>query len=405
MKLPLYTPVWNWRNATNQTKQYPIHIRIHLAGDDKYHPIDVPRKVRKEEWVGKPNSWVKNTHPFAFEINSRIKETTDILDELVKRYFNAKKSLTFPLIFKELHKNNNSNLFNAYFDEVNKDPRETLDDETMRRYKACLGHLNRFNPAIAFHDLSDELFQQFKKYLEKEGKLVGSTVNGYFNAIKKVAHWARKDHHISKQHEESLFEDIHIKIGKPKKDHLEIEEIQQWKNFIFPAKNKSLARDRDLFLLLIYTGFYYSDLKESLKADLRKDPEYGYYFYSDRYKNENLAIVPLWKFPHAMELIDRYKNEVPQSPYLIDRKYLTDDHPFNRNLKAIAKLLGWTKNMYNKLGRNTNSQLYIRFGANRPIVSKILGHGKEETTSAYFEVNIRDIIEGVKDIDFGKAGI
>jgi hypothetical protein len=61
--------------------------------------------------------------------------------------------------------------------------------------------------------------------------------------------------------------------------------------------------------------------------------------------------------------------------------------------------------MYNKLGRNTNSQLYIRFGANRPIVSKILGHVKEETTSAYYEVNIRDVIEGVKDIDFEKLGI
>jgi integrase len=405
MKRPVYTPVWNWRNVPNRTKEYPVHVRIHLDGDNKYHPIDLPRKVRKEEWAGKPNGWVKNTHPFAFEINGRIKETMDSLDDLVKRYFTAKKNLTFPLIFKELQKNNNSNLFNAYFDEVNKDPRETLDDETMKRYKACLGHLNRFNGAIAFHELSDELFQRFKKYLEKDGELAGSTINGYFNAIKKVAHWARKENHITRQHEESIFEDIHIKIGKPKKDHLEIEEIRQWRDFAFPAKNKSLARDRDMFLLLIYTGFYYSDLKEALKEDLKKDPEYGYYFYSDRYKNENLAIVPLWKFPHALELIERYKDQDPKSPYLIDRKYLTDDHPFNRNLKAIAKLLAWTKNMYNKLGRNTNSQLYIRYGARRPIVSKILGHVKEETTSAYYEVNIRDVIEGIKDIDFEKLGI
>src|ERR1700733_6873767 len=226
MKLSIYTPVWNWRKVTNQSKQYPIHIRIHLAGDDKYHPIDVPRKVSREEWAGKTNGWVKKTHPFAFEINNRIKETTDALDELVKRHFKAKKSLTYPLIFKELQKNDNSSLFNAYFDEVNKDPRETLDEETMRRYKACLKHLNKFNPAITFNDLSDELFQGFKKYLETEGKLVGSTVNGYFNALKKVIHWARKEQHITKQHEESIFEHMHIKVGKPKKDHLEIEEIK-----------------------------------------------------------------------------------------------------------------------------------------------------------------------------------
>ena len=375
-----------------------------MAGDSKYHPIEVPRQVRAEEWAGKPNSWVKNTHPFAFEINNRIKETIDLLDELIKRYFNAKKNLTYPIVFKELQKNNNANLFNTYFDEARKDPPETLDGETMKRYKACLGHLNTFNPAISFHELSDQLFQSFKKHLETEG-LAGSTINGYFNAIKKVVHWARKDNHITKQHEESIFEDIHIKIGKPKKDHLEIEEIKAWKNFIFPERNKSLARDRDLFLLLIYTGFYYSDLKEALKADLRKDHEYGYYLYSDRYKNENLAIVPLWKFPYALELVEKYKSKDPKDPYLINRAHLTDDHPFNRNLKAIAKLLGWEKNMYNKLGRNTNSQLYIRFGADRPIVSRMMGHEKEATTSAYYEVNIRDIIEGVKDIDFVKLAI
>jgi hypothetical protein len=294
MKMPTYTPVCNWRKKINQSKRYPIHIRISMAGNTKYHTVEVPLQVRTEEWTGKPGGWVKNTHPFAFEINERIKETMDSLDGLVKRYFATKKSLNFPLIFKELQKNNNSNLFNSYFDEVSKDPRETLDDVTMNRYKSCLRHLNKFNPSISFHDLSDELFQKFKMYLEREGKLAGSTINGYFNAIKKVVHWARKENHITRQHEESIFEDIHIKIGKPKKDHLEIEEIQQWKNFIFPPKNKSLVRDRDMFLLLIYTGFYYSDLKQALIEDLKKDPQYGNYFYSDRYKNENLAIVPLW---------------------------------------------------------------------------------------------------------------
>lgn len=73
--------------------------------------------------------------------------------------------------------------------------------------------------------------------------------------------------------------------------------------------------------------------------------------------------------------------------------------------KIAKKILGWDRPIKNKLGRNTNAQLYIRFGANRPIVSKMLGHDKEETTSNYFAVNIREVIEGVKDINFDKLDI
>jgi len=403
--MPTYKAVWNWRYAKNENGVYPISICIYLNRVRKYHEFPIPQNVRKDEWSGKEGAWVKINHPYAFEINNAINNKLAILKELNKRYFAAQKTLTFPLIFKELHKNNNSTLFNTYFDEVIKDPPESLDTETMKRYRACLNHLNKFNPAITFNDLSDDLFQRFKKYCETTANLVGSTINGYFNALKKVVYWSRKENHITRQHEESIFEDIHIKIGKPKKDHLEIEEIQQWKNFVFPPKKKSYERDRDIFLFQIYSGFYYSDVKDLYKSDLKKDAEYGYYLHAERYKNDNVSIVPLWKFPDAIKIIEKYKNTAPKSPYLFSRDIIMTDQVFNRRIKDIAKLLEWSRNVTNKLGRTTNAQLYIRFGANRPMVSKMLGHEKEETTNAYFEVNIRDVIEGVKDVHFEKLGI
>jgi site-specific recombinase XerD len=408
MKMPTYYPVHNYRNSKNKNGRYKIHIRIYLDQKPRYYEVKVPLKVREEEWAGKDKAWVKNTHPFAFEINEKIKERLEVLDKLVKRYYNANKSLTFPLIFKELKKRNNTDSFLAYFDDYIKDPRETVDEETLKRYRSCWNHLSQFNATITFNDLSGDLFQDFKKYLEKEAKLVGSTINGYFNAIKKVVFWARKDNHITKEHEETIFEDVHIKIGKAKKDHLEVEEVKQWKNLIIPHKYRELVKHRDMFLLLIYTGYYYSDLKILLKTELRKDPEYGPYLYSERFKNDNLSIVPLWKFPYAMELINKYRNDDPNDPYLLRRDCFIEDQAFNRALKTIAhhkEMLGWTRNVYNKLGRKTNAQLYIRFGAKKPIVSKMLGHDKEETTDAYFEVNIIEVIEGTKDVNFEKLGI
>ena len=238
-----------------------------------------------------------------------------------------------------------------------------------------------------------------------DASLVASTINGYFNAIKKVVYWSRKDNHITKAHQESIFEDVHIKVGKSKKEHLEIHEIQQWKNFQFPDKYRTLERDRDIFLFQIYTGFYYSDVKELLKSELKNDPEYGYYINASRYKNDNLAIVPIWKFPYAATIIEKYANRNPKDPHLFARNTFIVDQVYNRRLKVIAQLLKWDRNMYNKIARNTNTQLYIRYGALRPIVSKMLGHEKEETTNAYFEVGLRDVIEGTRNVDFEKLGI
>jgi site-specific recombinase XerD len=391
----------------NENGRYKIHIEIYISRKLKreYEEVNVPLKVAKEEWSGKTDGWVKIIHPYAFEINEAIKDKLALLSNLNKRYYTAKKTLTWPLIKKELQRSNNTNSFLAYFREIIKDPPESLDDTTMERYKVTLGHLTRWNPSITFNDLSEELFQEFKKYLEKQKDLAGSTVNGYFNAIKRVVAWSRKDLHITKEHQETIFEDIHIKIGKTAPDHLEIHEITGWKNHDFEGKHSALERDRNIFLIQIYSGFYYNDLRELLKTELKTDPEYGPYLLAGRYKNDNLAIVPLWKFKNAWPLIQKYLSNNSKDPYLFRRDIFKEDQAYNRSLKRIATLLKWNRNVYNKLARKTNSQLYIRFGSKRPILSKMLGHEEEATTSAYFDVNIIEIIEGTKDVNLDQFDI
>lgn len=407
MKMPSYTPVWNWRNRTTDGNRHKIHICIYIDRTQRrrYHPIPTPLKVARAEWDNKPGAWVNNRNPYAFEINQHIKETLDLLQNLNKRYFSAKKTLTYPLILKELQRGNNTHSFNAYFEEIIKDPPEHLDPITMNRYRAALAVLNDYNPLITFNDLSDDLFEKVKKHALEKKKLAGSTTNGYFNAYKKVINWARKDHHITKEHEESIFEDIHIKIGKAKKDSLQLEEVSAWKNHNFAPKYHALERDRDLFLIQIYTGYYYNDLKELLKTELKKDHEHGHYFQSARYKNDQLAIVPLWKFKNAWPLIQKYMSKDVNDPYLFRRDLFTIDQAYNRSLKRIAKQLNWTRNVFNKMARQTNSQMYIRFGATRPILAKMLGQEKEESASHYFEVNVQEVIEGTKDINFDRFDI
>jgi site-specific recombinase XerD len=68
-------------------------------------------------------------------------------------------------------------------------------------------------------------------------------------------------------------------------------------------------------------------------------------------------------------------------------------------------MAGITKTIYNKVGRHTNAQLWVRYGAERPIISKMLGHQKEETTRNYFNVNLPEIVEGTRKVDFKRLGI
>jgi hypothetical protein len=104
MRQPTYTPVHNWRNKVNKNGRYKIHIRITYGNLSRYYEVKTPLKVKIDEWTGKDKYWVKNSHPFAFEINKKIKEKLSALDNLVSRYYKAGKSLTFPLIFRSLRK-------------------------------------------------------------------------------------------------------------------------------------------------------------------------------------------------------------------------------------------------------------------------------------------------------------
>lgn len=169
------------------------------------------------QWVGKEPAWVKNTHPYAFEINNTIQEKMQLLWELNKRFFTKRKKLVIHQVLRELQAGYNPAIFNTYYVEVIKDPPESLDEGTMKRYRAALQALNKFNPSVAFYELDEAFFKQLQKYCIEQLLLKGSTIRGYFNAYKKVMGWARLDAHMTREQEEGTLENVKIKIGKAKK--------------------------------------------------------------------------------------------------------------------------------------------------------------------------------------------
>jgi site-specific recombinase XerD len=134
------------------------------------------------------------------------------------------------------------------------------------------------------------------------------------------------------------------------------------------------------------------------------DQEYGYFIIGERDKNGNDTIIPLFKFPNAQAILEKYLSPEGQ-PQVFRRSCFIEIKVYNRNLKKIATKAGITKALSNKVARHTNAQLWVRFGAERPVLSKMIGHAKEETTKHYYDVNIPEIVEGTRKIDFNQLGI
>jgi site-specific recombinase XerD len=140
------------------------------------------------------------------------------------------------------------------------------------------------------------------------------------------------------------------------------------------------------------------------KKDQLVDEEFGFFIIGERDKNGNETIIPLFKFPYAIIVIKKYGSD-NSSPLIFKKETFIDEPSYNRNLKEIAAMAGITKTVYNKVGKHMNAQLWVRYGAERPIISKMLGHQKEETTRHYFNVNLPEIVEGTRKVDFKRLGI
>jgi site-specific recombinase XerD len=134
------------------------------------------------------------------------------------------------------------------------------------------------------------------------------------------------------------------------------------------------------------------------------DEEYGHVILGARDKNGNQTIIPLFKFPYAQTILERYRSRASDK-LVFDKQYLVEEPVYNRNLKEIAKMAGIHKNITNKVARHTNAQLWIRYGAEGAVLSKMMGHTKQETTRNYYDVNLPEIVEGTKRVDFEAMGI
>src|SRR5260221_1099420 len=152
MIIPTISVVINRKSDKSKTGLYPLHLRITIDRESKYYKIEVPQKVSYKDWTGSDDHWVKNSHPFAFEINNKIIEKKNIINELIKRNYNFNKTITFENIFLHLQKKGNRNSFYEYMDAYILNPPQKLEENTLKKFRTTLKHLKKFRKELFFPD-------------------------------------------------------------------------------------------------------------------------------------------------------------------------------------------------------------------------------------------------------------
>lgn len=403
---PTVTVVFNRLNYKSKSGCYPVYLRITIARKSKYLKIPLSEKIDSAHWNAKGyknDNYIKNTHPFAFGLNNQIQAYKTKVRGIINS-LGVSRQITIDDILRHLEDKRQHLTFNMFASAYIKSPKEKLQDATLTKYRSFLKHLNAFNKNIYFADLNAKLVQEFKQYLEVDLNLLGSTIKSYFDKFKKIVTQAEREAYLDYQQTRFLFDDAKIKVNKAKRTYLEIEEVIRLANISFSEAESFLQRTRDLFLFQIYTGFYYNDLKILKKENIKEQKGLGKYIVGERDKNENTVVVPLFKFRNAQPILEKYAASLDDD-FLFDEKFFIQDQVYNKQLKVVAERARIKKDISNKVARHTNVQLWVRYGAERPIISKMVGHSKEATTKEYYDVYALDVFEGTKKVNFEELGL
>lgn len=403
MNFPSIAVVFNRLNYKSKSGLYPIHLRFTFNGKSDYIKITKIPKVSNRDWIGNANHgiWIKNNPLGNNLINELLTETRNFVQkEIFENRPVSVKSLKAHLQTPG-HKTN----FNAYADEYVRDINKNKSEDekrayrTIQAYRSFLVKINEFEASILFENINRELLTKFKDYLAGKCNLKKTTRSKYFDKFKVIYEHACLNNYA--KFYPGMFKGFLAK-GDAEQVYLTIEEIKKWENISLHSKYQQKARD--IFLISVYTGLNYSDLKILWKKHLCQvkieNGDTKEYLSNNRFKTDVPFIVPLSK--KAKAIFERISNMFDPDfsddiPVITD---LSSDQKYNEKLKVIAQKCGIDKNISPKVGRATYGRLMVTLGNDFKKISTSMGHKKQATTEVYTKLDPAMTLHQWKEPDF-----
>jgi site-specific recombinase XerD len=273
-------------------------------------------------------------------------------------------------------------------------------DVTLARYRTTLESLKAWSKAkrvtLDYTKIDETFYQHYCDWLRTAKGLFDATVANYIKTIKTFMKWARRKGY----HQTTAYEEFYRDNRNSESIALTLDELQTIRNLDL-TDSLRLSRTRDHFLLQVYTGMRYGDLK--LLQPHHFDIQSGVIRYSTQ-KNDTRCIIPITrpmkeiikKYP---SLLFEFSSSVKQNLYLKElaqRANMAQQTTIIRFSagKRVEEIKSRAELLTTHVARRTFASLSVRFGVPEAVIASVTGHSpKGILQSHYIRLDEQSICE------------
>lgn len=406
----------------NETSIYLVFI----LDRNKIVKLKTGERIKPEYWDFKKQI-VKSYYPGADELNTRLKNLKDKVDQTHTKIRNRYPGVDWDLLrsnlitlVKEDHapilSKFNMSFFDV-FDEYIKIKSKDLQILTIRKYntlkKSLIDFQKTTNDVVCFDSIDLNFYDQYKHFLltkknpkKDETTLRNDTIAKYISNLKNFLKWSYERGF----HKNDIFTNSDF-TAKRKLKHeiitLSKEELNLFYSHNFSDK-PNLERVRDLFCFAAFTGQRWSDV-----ANFHKMQLHGTVWIFNSMKTKKDIRVPLIGFAYpALEILKKYNYELPK---ISGQKFNENIKKAGKEIEEFAKPVE-IKRQYGAKEKTISKPLYkfisshmarrtcvtILLQENVPptTVMKLTGHSDLRTLLKYENTSDEALVNELQRIDF-----
>jgi len=291
-------------------------------------------------------------------IEDSVKSDSLLIDELLEMYINhlRKTNLRKNTVRKFLSLQNTMNSFFSI-------------------------HFKKMKPTIGIVDLT--FLEDFKEYLITNRGNNETTANKGLRNFRSVWNYAIKHEYPVK----NPFVGIKLAADARRDTYLTFSEFDKFKKLELPSTSKGTLLSQRLFVFACQTGLRYSDIMDLKWEHIDKDFEA---ITKNQIKTGKKVIVAL--SDEAKKLLMRLslKKKSESVFQKLSNQYI------NRNLKEMAEMLGFEKNVTFHVARHTFASHLGMKGAPTKLILNMLGDSDMRLAETYINMNREDTIKEAK---------
>ncbi|WP_168207850.1 tyrosine-type recombinase/integrase [Spirosoma sp. KCTC 42546] len=389
-----YRTVFNRKNKLDKNNLGLVQIEALHLGQRRYFSTGV--KIKPEQW-NESKKEVKGSSQSNQRIRAKRQELEDFELTFAKLHGRPFRLADFDLLAEQITNDGQPvQTFTAYFKEQLELDMSGVEIETHQRKLRVYNRLLQYHgKSVGFADLTYSFIVGFDQALRNQHNLDVETIRKAHQILKSYVNRAMKSGLLPVYVDP--YDQFRAKRKESDKIILAEQEVRNLEQLNIPAHKQHLQFYLDAWLLAYYTTLRISDLT-TLRLRHLVVTEKGFQLEKKQEKTKRSLNIPLWLL---------HLNEIGESKALIIlRRYWPDnDKPIiarshfqlNKRFKEVLKLAGITKPITFHSARHTGITHLVK-KLPVPIVQRIAGHAKIQTTMQYLHLTNQDVEQALEQV-------